>query len=299
MSEYERPDRAAASPPSRTFASSWAPPPRTSRSRSATASARSSAACRGPPGPRGGRARDRAGSTDRARLRAPRPDPGTRAGASQLPRTGVVCAQPSRLGRLVPSHAHRLAEEEHGLGVQPPGCRERHSGLGRAIDCLRERAARGACRFTLLMPRARRRRGRRGSRRRSSAMREAGLEERRGASGRPRPGGRGDGGLGPDGFDEIVVSTLPTGVSRWLGLDLPHGSRSSPPCRSATWWPQPGARGRAGSRRRSTGATTACSRRSPAASRDASRGLLAATAPPTTRGARSPSRTGSRSSWPA
>ena len=26
----------------------------------------------------------------------------------------------------------------------------------------------------------------------------------------------------PDRFDEIVVSTLPSGVSRWLGLDLPH-----------------------------------------------------------------------------
>jgi hypothetical protein len=26
----------------------------------------------------------------------------------------------------------------------------------------------------------------------------------------------------PMQFDEIVVSTLPTGVSRWLGLDLPR-----------------------------------------------------------------------------
>jgi hypothetical protein len=26
----------------------------------------------------------------------------------------------------------------------------------------------------------------------------------------------------PMKFDEIVVSTLPTGSSRWLGLDLPH-----------------------------------------------------------------------------
>jgi GABA permease len=26
----------------------------------------------------------------------------------------------------------------------------------------------------------------------------------------------------PSRFDEILVSTLPSGVSRWLGLDLPH-----------------------------------------------------------------------------
>ena len=26
----------------------------------------------------------------------------------------------------------------------------------------------------------------------------------------------------PMKFDEVIVSTLPTGSSRWLGLDLPH-----------------------------------------------------------------------------
>ena len=30
------------------------------------------------------------------------------------------------------------------------------------------------------------------------------------------------GALEEDQFDEITISTLPLGVSRWLGMDLPH-----------------------------------------------------------------------------
>ena len=38
----------------------------------------------------------------------------------------------------------------------------------------------------------------------------------------------------PGRFDEIVVSTFATGASRWMQVDLPHRSRSSPTARSAT-----------------------------------------------------------------
>ena len=65
-------------------------------------------------------------------------------------------------------------------------------------------------------------------------------------------------------FDEIVVSTLPTGVSRWLGLDLPRRLEkltsvsvehvvSQPPADEVQWERRPSAR------------TTACCRRSAAA----------------------------------
>jgi hypothetical protein len=89
------------------------------------------------------------------------------------------------------------------------------------LAALRERSARGACRFTLLMPRggpdAEARLGEA-----VEALRAAGLENVRGRIGDPDPIVAVMEAWDPMQFDEIVVSTLPTGVSRWLGLDLPR-----------------------------------------------------------------------------
>jgi hypothetical protein len=86
---------------------------------------------------------------------------------------------------------------------------------------LLERAQRGACRFTLLMPREGT-----GTRERLEqaleAMRAAGLEHVSGRTGESDPIVATMEAWDPMQFDEIVVSTLPTGSSRWLGLDLPR-----------------------------------------------------------------------------
>jgi hypothetical protein len=89
------------------------------------------------------------------------------------------------------------------------------------LAALRERAERGACRFTLLMPRA----GADSQKRLGEAvkaMRKAGLKKVEGRPGDPDPIVAVMEIWDPMEFDEIVVSTLPTGVSRWLGLDLPR-----------------------------------------------------------------------------
>jgi hypothetical protein len=89
------------------------------------------------------------------------------------------------------------------------------------LAALRERASRGACRFTLLMPRdgadtqARLEQA-------LDAMRAAGLENVSGQTGDIDPIVATMEAWDPMKFDEIVVSTLPTGSSRWLGLDLPR-----------------------------------------------------------------------------
>jgi hypothetical protein len=89
------------------------------------------------------------------------------------------------------------------------------------IDALGERSSAGACRFTLVMPGT-------GPDRRErltealERMREAGLDNVEGSVGDPDPVVAVMDLWDPMKFDDIVVSTLPTGSSRWMGLDLPH-----------------------------------------------------------------------------
>ena len=89
------------------------------------------------------------------------------------------------------------------------------------IDCLRDRADKGTCRFTLVMPAS----GAEARTRLATAlerMRDAGLENVEGHVGDPDPVVAVMETWDPMKFDEIIVSTLPTGSSRWLGLDLPR-----------------------------------------------------------------------------
>src|SRR6476620_5337375 len=89
------------------------------------------------------------------------------------------------------------------------------------LAALRERAERGACRFTLLMPRS----GTDTDARLEKALeawRSAGLVNVSGRTGDTDPIVATMEAWDPMQFDEIVVSTLPTGSSRWLGLDLPR-----------------------------------------------------------------------------
>ena len=95
------------------------------------------------------------------------------------------------------------------------------AGSDELLEALRKRAAEGACRFTLVMPAS-------GAEARTALdealerMREAGLNNVEGRVGDPDPTVAVMDVWDPMKFDEIIVSTLPTGSSRWLGLDLPH-----------------------------------------------------------------------------
>ncbi|MBA3263548.1 MAG: hypothetical protein H0T69_13975 [Thermoleophilaceae bacterium] len=89
------------------------------------------------------------------------------------------------------------------------------------LAALQARASRGACRFTLLVPRE----GQHAEARLAEAlegMRAAGLDNVSGHTGDADPIVATMETWDPMKFDEIVVSTLPTGSSRWLGIDLPR-----------------------------------------------------------------------------
>ena len=104
------------------------------------------------------------------------------------------------------------------------------------LDAVRERAARGPCTFTLLVPRSWQ-----GIRRltstedtqtdanESEAVLELAIPLLEDAAGAKVEGLTGDAdplaaiedAVNRHGFDEIILSTLPARVSRWLKLDLP------------------------------------------------------------------------------
>jgi hypothetical protein len=87
------------------------------------------------------------------------------------------------------------------------------------VAALSERAQHDKCRFFLVVPRAGGDRGMLGDA--LVKLREAGLEVE-GAIGDPDPLTAVAETYDPQQFDEIVISTLPTGVSKWLQVDLPH-----------------------------------------------------------------------------
>jgi hypothetical protein len=103
------------------------------------------------------------------------------------------------------------------------------------IEAVRERASRGPCRFTLLVPHTARGLHRvvdpedQGHSDAEDTL-ELALPLLEDAAGSPVEGLVGDpeplaaiqDAVNLHGFQEIIISTLPTRLSRWLKLDLPH-----------------------------------------------------------------------------
>jgi hypothetical protein len=103
------------------------------------------------------------------------------------------------------------------------------------LDAVRERAARGPCTFTLLVPNTAHGLHRvvdpedqdRTDAEQTLELAVPLLEEAAGAPvegivGDPEPLAAIQDAINVHGFDEIILSTLPKLVSRWLRLDLPH-----------------------------------------------------------------------------
>jgi hypothetical protein len=103
------------------------------------------------------------------------------------------------------------------------------------LDAVRERAARGDCSFTLLVPNPVRGLDRATDpeshdRSEGASVLELALPLLAEAAGGPVEGKVGDAealaaiqdAVNLGDYDEIIISTLPTRVSRWLHLDLPH-----------------------------------------------------------------------------
>ena len=94
------------------------------------------------------------------------------------------------------------------------------------IEALRERAGRDECKFALLIPAPS---GGSAGREAAQSRLDEVLESLR-AQGLEVDGQVGDHDpvvafdelWDPQAYDEVIVSTLPTGSSRWLAIDLPH-----------------------------------------------------------------------------
>lgn len=102
----------------------------------------------------------------------------------------------------------------------------RTAATPRLLEAVRERARRGPCAFTLLVPKP----YWDPDTEESAAVLELAIPLLEGASGAHVGGIIGDSdpvlavrsALEHGRFDEVIVSTLPAHVSRWLHLDLPH-----------------------------------------------------------------------------
>ena len=94
------------------------------------------------------------------------------------------------------------------------------------VDALKQRAAKDRCSFTFVIPATG---GGTGGREAAEGRLADALEriraeglEAEGQVGDPDPVAAVSDIWDPGEFDEVVVSTLPTGSSKWLAIDLPH-----------------------------------------------------------------------------